>query len=152
MVKLAHDGCLAQEVLSLSLCVASFEGLDGHRQVPLAWHLQPPIAYFSGLPCGAQKEQAAVVLSSPSGPLSPSLQHQVLQGPHSLPLWPQVPSHTTPLSQPLGLTRAYDLLNMDPGCLDLSGEAATCPTWLLIGVGLCTELGFWELPRGVIQG
>lgn len=95
MVKLAHDGCLAQEVLSLSLRVASFEGLDSHRHVPLAWHLQPPIAHFSRLPCGAQKEQAAVEPSFHSGPLSPT---PGAPGSPFPTLWPWIPS------QPLGLT------------------------------------------------
>lgn len=47
MIKLAHDGCLTQEVLPLSLRVASFEGLDGHGHIPLSRHLQPPVAHFS---------------------------------------------------------------------------------------------------------
>jgi hypothetical protein len=61
---------------------------------------------------------------------------------------------TTPPSQssPSRLTGANDLLNVDSGGLDLSGKAAASPAWLLVGVGLCTELGLRELPRGVVQG
>lgn len=47
VVELTHDGRLAQEVPPLSLCVAGFEGLDGHGHIPLPRHPQPPVADFS---------------------------------------------------------------------------------------------------------
>lgn len=57
-----------------------------------------------------------------------------------------------PAPPPGKLTRADDLLNVDPGGLDLSGETAARPARLLIGVGFRTELGLRDLPRGVVQG
>lgn len=77
VVKLAHDGRLTQEVPPLPLCVASFEGLDGHRHVLLPRHPQPPIADFSRLPWTSQEglvgEGSGALLLSPALPLSFSL-------------------------------------------------------------------------------
>lgn len=53
---------------------------------------------------------------------------------------------------PVRLTGADDFLDVDPGSLNLSGETAARPAWLLIGVGFCIELGLRDLPQGVVQG
>lgn len=50
MVELAHDGCLTQEVPALLLRVARLEGLDGYKDLSLAWQLQMATAYLTKLP------------------------------------------------------------------------------------------------------
>lgn len=79
MVKLAHDGCLAQKVPPLPLRVAGFEGLDGHGHVPLPRHLQMPVADFPGLSCeprwGRQGVGGGTFLPSPQTLHSPSPTH-----------------------------------------------------------------------------
>lgn len=87
-------------------------------------------------------------LRAPVGPAAPG---------SSVPLCPGrlLPGHlptSSPHSQHPRLTRADDFLDVDPGSLNLSGEPASCPARLLVGVGFCIELGLWDLPRGVVQG
>lgn len=97
VVKLAHDGRLTQKVPPLSLCVASFEGLDGHGHVPLAWHLQASVADFPRLTCGARAGQ----VSGSAGALVKLLVPLSLCPAHSLP-W--APSLMSPPSQPPRIT------------------------------------------------
>lgn len=165
MVKLAHDGCLAQKVLPLPFRVASFEGLDGHGHIQLPRNPQSPIADFPRLPWGPSRagdrswweplllKQGLSHASSLTHLYASQALHARLRVPLSLcSRCPSThtPHSTVPTACPLRLTRADDLLNMNPGGFDLSGHTAACPAWLLIVVRFCTELGLWDLPWGVM--
>ena len=58
MVKLAHDGGLAQKVPALLLGIARLEGLDGHEDLSLARQLQVAAAYLTKLPWDRHTEEA----------------------------------------------------------------------------------------------
>ena len=50
VVELAHDAGLRQEVPPLLVSVAGLQRLDGHADLPLAWHLQAATADLPELP------------------------------------------------------------------------------------------------------
>ena len=51
MAALDHNTSLRQEVPPLFVSVASLEGLDGHADLSLAWHLQAAAADLPELAC-----------------------------------------------------------------------------------------------------
>lgn len=62
MIKLAHDGGLAQEVPPLFLSVARLECLDGYKDLSLAWQFQVATAYFTKLPWDRHTERGRMSL------------------------------------------------------------------------------------------
>lgn len=49
VVKLAHDACLTEEIPSLLLCVACFQTLDGHMDLPFTGQTQTAAAHLAEL-------------------------------------------------------------------------------------------------------
>lgn len=49
VVKLAHDACLTEEIPPLLLCVACFQTLDGHMDLPFTGQTQTSTAHLSKL-------------------------------------------------------------------------------------------------------
>lgn len=46
VVKLAHDACLTEEIPPLLLCVACFQTLDGHMDLPFTGQTQTAAAHL----------------------------------------------------------------------------------------------------------
>lgn len=60
VVELAHDGCFTQEVPTLLLCVPRLKGLDGDKDLSLAWELQVATADLTKLPWHRYTERGMV--------------------------------------------------------------------------------------------
>lgn len=59
MVKLSHDAGLTKEVSPLLVSITSFQSLDGHTDLSLAWHFETPTADFSKFACGRRIQDAS---------------------------------------------------------------------------------------------
>lgn len=67
MVKLAHDGRLAQEVPPLSIHVAALQRLDRHGDLLLARRPQAAAAHLTKLTCRARTRPSQTYTNSPPG-------------------------------------------------------------------------------------